>query len=180
MWQGRLSAVCPLTPKQRQIIGPELGSFWQKNSVAMAQLLEFLAALRRLVSAQRSYRSSDANRRRAFALTGRPSIGSVVFHCWARIARICTSSSWAQAKCCAAILLLFACWHAPVNAPQMAMIFSTTNEFGLLGRNRPCRQSIAAGFLLSSRYFLVRYCVWRGDGWPRSPFVNAPTPVSAP
>jgi hypothetical protein len=71
---------------------------------------------------------------RSFVLTGRSSIKSVLSHCCARIAWICASSSWVQAKCCAA-RCCSSVTGAPVNAPTPAMIFSTANESGCLGRD---------------------------------------------
>ena len=135
-----------LTPERRQIIGPKLGSFWQEEySVRHGSALRFLAALRRLVSAQRSYRSIDARYLRSLALTARPSIGSPFSHCWARITWICASWSWAQAKCCAAICCS-SITGAPVNAPTIVMIFSTANESGCPGRDRPCLNALRLEF----------------------------------
>jgi hypothetical protein len=139
-----------LDPLRRQsfsrAVGPKLGSFWQTRIFCPhPSALRFSAALRRLVSAQRSYRSIDAKCLRAFALAGRPSIGSVFSHCWARISWICASSSWAQAKCCAAICCSSVA-GAPAKCANDGMIFSTANGSGCPGRDRPCRKALRLDF----------------------------------
>jgi hypothetical protein len=155
MWAEWLSAIV-LSPRPSATpnlslhfgfcIGPKLGSFWQKRIFRpYRSAIRFLAALRRLVSAQRSYRSNDANPLRSFVLTGKSSIKSVLSYCCARIAWICASSGWAQAKCCAASCCSSVA-GALINAPTLVMIFSTVNESGCLGRDRPCLKALRLEF----------------------------------
>jgi hypothetical protein len=153
-----------LDPLRRQsfsrAVGPKLGSFWQTRIFCPhPSALRFSAALRRLVSAQRSYRSIDAKCLRAFALAGRPSIGSVfpiVGHGSVGFAPV-----RAGRKQNAVLRSVAPRWLAHrQNAPTTAMIFSTANESGCPGRDRPCRKALA-GFLLSSRCFRsgATFCV---------------------